>query len=853
MAFLTGNTSIDALLAGNGYRWNAGAAVGTPVTITYSFPSTLPGYYAANAAERNGFQAVTAGMKAGIRAVLDVYEQVCNVTFVEASSGVGQMTFAQSRMGSGSAAYAYYGGSTGVSGDVFFNVDYAPNKTLTPGTYGFMTAIHEIGHAMGLKHPGNYNAGGGGTAGPYLPASTDKVAYTVMSYNGGTLSNANPQTLQLFDIRALQYLYGANMNWAIGDDSYSISNAAPVTKTIWDAGGTDTIDASNQTRAATIRLTAGSFSSIGVNASGGAAVNNFAIAYGATIENAIGGSGNDTIFGNAVDNILTGGAGNDVIDGGAGNDTAVFSGQLSQYRIWRDGAQIKVVDRSAGVDGSDILTGIESLSFSDTTILAGSVSANIAPVGVGTPTALAKGASVALSALYAATDAEDTIQYYRVTNPTGAGSLVLNGAVNLANTTQRAQGISQFSAADFAKVTYTGNGSETLSFMAHDGIGWSAVTAVAIRNAAPVGAGTPTAVAKGASVALTALYAATDAEDTVQYYRVTNPTGAGSLVLNGAVNLANATQRAQGISQFSAADFAKVTYTGNGSETLSFMAHDGIGWSAVTAVAIRNAAPVGAGTPTAVAKGASVALTALYAATDAEDTVQYYRVTNPTGAGSLVLNGAVNLANATQRAQGISQFSAADFAKVTYTGNGSETLSFMAHDGLRWNAATNVAVTNAAPVGVGTPTAVAKGASVDLSDLYSATDAEDTVQYYRVTNPAGAGSLVLNGAVNMLTATQQAQGIYQFTASDFAKVTYTGNGSETLSFMAHDGLRWNAATNVAVTNAAPVGVGTPTAVAKGASVDLSDLYSATDAEDTVQYYRVTNPAGAGSLVLNGAV
>ena len=47
---------------------------------------------------------------------------------------------------------------------------------------------------------------------------------------------------------------------------------------------------------------------------------NVSIAAGVTIENAIGGSGNDVIVGNAANNVLKGGAGNDVLFGGGGAD-----------------------------------------------------------------------------------------------------------------------------------------------------------------------------------------------------------------------------------------------------------------------------------------------------------------------------------------------------------------------------------------------------------------------------------------------------------------------------------------------------------------------------------------------------
>ena len=55
-----------------------------------------------------------------------------------------------------------------------------------------------------------------------------------------------------------------------------------------------------------------------------AQVNNIAIAWNTVIETAVGGSGDDTINGNAYDNVLLGGPGNDLITGGPGADRFVL-------------------------------------------------------------------------------------------------------------------------------------------------------------------------------------------------------------------------------------------------------------------------------------------------------------------------------------------------------------------------------------------------------------------------------------------------------------------------------------------------------------------------------------------------
>ena len=82
-----------------------------------------------------------------------------------------------------------------------------------------------------------------------------------------------------------------------------------------------------------------------------------------------GGAGIDTTRGNGADN-LTGGAGNDAINGGAGFDIANHSGMRSDYTIQRSAnGSITLTDtRGLSPDGTDTLTAVERLHFSNTTI-----------------------------------------------------------------------------------------------------------------------------------------------------------------------------------------------------------------------------------------------------------------------------------------------------------------------------------------------------------------------------------------------------------------------------------------------------------------------------------------------------
>lgn len=104
-----------------------------------------------------------------------------------------------------------------------------------------------------------------------------------------------------------------------------------------------------------------------------------------TIENAVGGSGNDTIIGNAVANKLVGGAGNDTLqgggaddtlDGGAGIDTAFYANPHTQYDIATANGVVTIADIAPSRDGTDTLISIERIKFSDGTLILDLAGAN---------------------------------------------------------------------------------------------------------------------------------------------------------------------------------------------------------------------------------------------------------------------------------------------------------------------------------------------------------------------------------------------------------------------------------------------------------------------------------------------
>ncbi|MBI2718624.1 MAG: M10 family metallopeptidase C-terminal domain-containing protein [Rhizobiales bacterium] len=323
-------------------------------TISFGFPATAPTW--SLSAEGQGFSQAVASQQTAARLAISLWDDLIAPKLVE--TALSPEITVQNTTTSIGYAQAYLPGGGGPSGSIWLNPQYnsssGTNDLVTPkvGAWGFLAYIHEMGHAFGLEHPGNYN-GGNPTYATDAPYAQDSLMYTVMSYFDGSNTGADwiasngreyyPQTPMLHDVLAMQQLYGADFATRTGDTRYGFhasfaspvfdfaSNPHPIL-TIWDGGGKDTLDLSGFSTPSRIDLNPGTFSdSDGMT-------DNIAIAFSTDIENAIGGGGNDSITGNGLANVLRGGAGRDTLSGGAGND-----------RILGDGG----ADRMTGGTGAD--------------------------------------------------------------------------------------------------------------------------------------------------------------------------------------------------------------------------------------------------------------------------------------------------------------------------------------------------------------------------------------------------------------------------------------------------------------------------------------------------------------------
>ena len=302
------------------------------------------------------------------RAAMEAWANVTGINMVETTANNADIMFVNDDNAGAYCSWDYVSGGYINQSTVNIPTWWISGDEYDLDSYSFQTYIHEVGHALGLGHAGIYNGtatynpnGGGGNH--YL---NDSWQATVMSYFSQTEntyvtgSYSYVVTPMTADIVAVHDLYGTPTTVRTGDTVYGANSNAggylddlanstnSIAMTIYDNGGIDTIDLSFSGANQNITLVAEQASDV----AGG--IGNMFIARGVEIENAIGGSGNDTLTGNDLNNELSGGNGSDDLNGGDGDDTL------------RGGA---------GADDMDGGTGTDTANYDD--ITAGGVGVNL--------------------------------------------------------------------------------------------------------------------------------------------------------------------------------------------------------------------------------------------------------------------------------------------------------------------------------------------------------------------------------------------------------------------------------------------------------------------------------------------
>ena len=311
MAPVDRQTIVKSLVADAGTgRWNALEPQGSAEVVAYSFPRTRPSYLSADQAQ--DFQPLDAYAKAVVRDALDAWSEATGLRFVAYDADVGnrapQLSFAADSELTGESGFSGFAylpfvsafGESAVGGDVFFDPGAMTDRAIDSGTFREL-ALHEIGHAIGLKHP---------FAGDQqLPSSADNTNNTVMSYTRAGGLKAEPQE---FDVIAARALYGAP-----SDTNYGVDDVTRLANGVARVQGSDADD------------------------------------------EIAGYDGPERLFGGGGDDAIRGGQGADFIQGNTGRDTLTDRGGDLVMRGGADDDTLRVggpgVKRIFGDKGADLI------------------------------------------------------------------------------------------------------------------------------------------------------------------------------------------------------------------------------------------------------------------------------------------------------------------------------------------------------------------------------------------------------------------------------------------------------------------------------------------------------------------
>ena len=351
--------ALTTIAAGPAFRWNLSQALGTPTTVSFSFMT--------DSDAATGKRAMGNLEKLVVREALSLISSFTGLSFFEvqeSGQSYGQIRWAVNQQ-SKSKGYTWMpeaSNLSGQAGDIF--MDEESMLYLTPGGQGYEALLHELGHALGLRHPLNTDS-----SDKWAQVAAEKFNSTQMTVMAQTTT---PESLSrkdfgALDITALRYLYGVKpVNTAPSIYKLTDSDGQSL-RTIVDDGGIDAVDCSALSTGASINLEPGKMWDIGLTTDGKQATNNIATSFETVLEAIIGTSHDDVLIGNSQNNQFTPGKGNDWIDGSDGLDTVYLSGKKNDFVLNQTDSVLELWSSSAST-GLKTISHVERLIFQDLAI-----------------------------------------------------------------------------------------------------------------------------------------------------------------------------------------------------------------------------------------------------------------------------------------------------------------------------------------------------------------------------------------------------------------------------------------------------------------------------------------------------